>query len=188
MPDWHRAHPDVELEIIGSDAVMDLRAEQVDVALRYARDMPRDGIAVELTRDRFYLVAAASLLDEDGVKSWKRLRRISYDWLPGDTKAPTWERWAAATRSRIADTGRPSLRFREELHALEAVVAGQGVAICSDLLLRKELAEGTVVRISPVSLDGYGLYLVTLPDKAATRSVQDFCEWMQEMFAGGDHA
>ena len=75
------------------------------------------------------------------------------------------------------------MRFREELHAIEAVVAGQGVAICSDMLVRRELSEGTLVRLSPVTLDGYGLYLVTLPEQAAARTVMDFCDWIKRMFS-----
>ena len=80
------------------------------------------------------------------------------------------------------------MRFREELHAIEAVVAGQGVAICSDLLVRKELNEGTLVRVSPVTLDGYGLFLVTLPEQSASLTLRKFCAWIQSVFATSDAA
>jgi LysR family glycine cleavage system transcriptional activator len=182
LPIWHRENPAVEFEVIGTDAVVDLRAGEADVALRYAREMPRDGIALELTRDRFHVVAAPSLLGPAGAKSWHRLPRIAYEWLPGDTKAPTWERWETVTRTRAGATGRIAMRFREELHAIEAVVAGQGVAICSDLLVRKELSEGLLVRVSPMTLEGYGLYLVTLPEQATASTVKSFCAWMRRMF------
>jgi LysR family glycine cleavage system transcriptional activator len=185
LPDWHRENPSVELEIIGTDAVMDLRAGQADVALRYARDLPRDGIAVELARDRFHVVAAPSLLGSCGERTWEWLPRIAYEWLPGDTLAPTWERWDLMARTRPDPARRIAMRFREELHAIEAVVAGQGVAICSDLLIRKELSDGALVSLSPVTLDGYGLYLVTLPEQSAARTVQDFGAWMQRVFSKG---
>jgi hypothetical protein len=47
------------------------------------------------------------------------------------------------------------LSFREELHAIEAVIAGQGVGIFSDVLVAKELAAGTLVKAFAVSLPGY---------------------------------
>ena len=75
------------------------------------------------------------------------------------------------------------MRFREELHAIEAVVNGQGIAICSDLLVRKELSLGTLVRLSSISLDGYGLFLVTLPEQSADLTVKNFCAWIQLMFS-----
>jgi LysR family glycine cleavage system transcriptional activator len=186
LPNWYRDNPAVEVEIIGTDAVLDLRSGQADVALRYARDMPRDGIAVELARDRFHVVAAPSLLGADGAKAWRRLPRIAYEWLPGDTKAPTWEHWDMVENSRPDTARRIAMRFREELHAIEAVVAGQGVAICSDLLVQKELFEGSLVVLSPVTLDGFGLYVVTLPEQAGT--VQDFCNWIRRMFSANSYA
>ena len=89
-------------------------------------------------------------------------------------------------RARPDGTRRGGMRFREELHAIEAVVAGQGVAICSDLLVRKELCEGTLVRLSPVTLEGYGLFLVTLPEESAALTVRNFCTWMQRVFSTSD--
>lgn len=186
LPDWCRENPAVELEIIGTDEVIDLRGGLADVALRYARDIPSDGVAVELARDRFHVVAAPSLVGPDGAKSWRQLPRIAYDWLPGDTQAPTWERWDMVARTRRHGPARIVMRFREELHAIEAVLAGQGVAICSDLLVRKELSEGTLVRLSPITLDGYGLFLVTLPVQSAALPVRSFCAWMQRVFSTSD--
>jgi LysR family transcriptional regulator, glycine cleavage system transcriptional activator len=185
LPLWHRENPGVEIEVIGTDAVVNLHAGEADVALRYAREMPRDGFAQELTRDRFHVVAAPSLLGSGRARSWRSLPRIACDWLPGDTKAPTWERWETAARRRPGAAGRIAMRFREELHAIEAVVAGQGVAICSDLLVQRELSEGLLVRLSPVTLEGYGLYLVTLPEQATVGGVNNFCAWMRRMFSSG---
>ena len=36
--------------------------------------------------------------------------------------------------------------------------------------------------LSPVTLEGYGLYLVTLPDRATDGTIQTFCDWMRRMF------
>ena len=183
LPKWRGENPAVEVEVIGTDAVVNLRAREADVALRYARELPRDGVALELTRDRFHVVAAPSLIGSVGARSWRRLPRIAYDWPPGDTKAPTWARWETVARVRPGAAGRIVMHFREELHAIEAVVAGQGVAICSDLLVSKELSEGLLVRLSSVSLHGFGLYLVTLPEQATVGTVKTFCEWMKRMFS-----
>ena len=89
-------------------------------------------------------------------------------------------------RTRPNGAPRIAMRFREELHAIEAVIAGQGVAICSDLLVRKELCDGTLVRLSPVTLDGYGLFLVTLPEQSVALAVRNFCAWMQRVFSTSD--
>ncbi len=66
---------------------------------------------------------------------------------------PTW-------RARIR---RWDLSFREELHAIDAVLGGQGVAICSDVVVGHELRAGRLVKAHPLSLPGYGFYLVSMP-------------------------
>jgi LysR family glycine cleavage system transcriptional activator len=141
---------------------------------------------MELARDHFYVVASPSLVGPDGTKSWKRLPRSAYEWLSDDKMAPTWERWDVMARTRAGSATRPAMRFREELHAIEAVVPGQGVAICSDLLVGRELCQGTLVRLSPVSMAGYSLFLVTLPGHSAAPAVQRFGTWIQQVFSTTD--
>jgi LysR family glycine cleavage system transcriptional activator len=47
LPRWRKLHPDAPLDVIGTDSVTDLRAGDADVAIRYARILPKDGIAKE---------------------------------------------------------------------------------------------------------------------------------------------
>src|SRR5258707_1261460 len=91
---------------------------------------------------------------------------IHYDWMNGDPEAPTWRQWLAVARSIDPDF-KPlekawDLSFREELHAIDAVVSGQGVAICSDVVVSNELRSGLLVKPHPLSLPGYGVYLVSM--------------------------
>ncbi len=168
LPALRATHPTLMLEIIGIDAVLSLQTGEVDVAVRYARQAPQDGIAVELARDTFYAVASPSLLGSKtqslSVPEILRLPLIETGWPDNDTEAPRWSRWidqadsGAAARKRKPTV--PTLFFREELHAIQAVIAGQGVGICSDILVRHEIASGQLIRVSDVPLDGYGFFFV----------------------------
>jgi LysR family glycine cleavage system transcriptional activator len=168
IPTLRATHPNLKLEIIGIDTVLSLQSGEVDVAVRYARKAPQDGVALELARDTFYAVASPSLL---GSKTRKlslpeilRLPLIETGWPDSDAEAPRWARWiekaGIATAGRQRKTKAPTLFFREELHAIQAVIEGQGVGICSDILVRRELASGQLVRVSDVTLDGYGFFFV----------------------------
>jgi LysR family transcriptional regulator, glycine cleavage system transcriptional activator len=63
------------------------------------------------------------------------------------------------------------LSFREELHAIEAVIAGQGIGIFSDVLVARELAAGTLVRPFDLCLPGYRFYLVRTPDHPREKTI-----------------
>src|SRR5580704_7855405 len=95
LPNWREKHPTILLEIIGTDAVLDLRASSADVAIRYARRMPPDLAGQEIFRDAFYPVCSPDLL----AKVARRIERaadllhyplIHFDWMNRDRDAPTW--------------------------------------------------------------------------------------------------
>ena len=62
LPGWRRAHPEIVLEVIGTDAVIDLAAGNADLAIRYAFAPPPGFTTTELLRDRFWPVASPTLL------------------------------------------------------------------------------------------------------------------------------
>src|SRR6185503_11066558 len=62
LPNWRAAYPRLKLDIIGTDAVLDLRSGEVDLAIRYARRRPVDHISTELVRDTFHVVASPKLV------------------------------------------------------------------------------------------------------------------------------
>lgn len=133
LPQWRQAHPDVPLEVIGTDKLLDLQAGDADVAIRYARTMPADCAAQEMFRDAFFPMCSPALLaNADPILSAGDLRRhplIHFDWLKNDAETPTWRRWWAAARSKdpgLADTADVwDLSFREETHAIEAFLPGR---------------------------------------------------------------
>ncbi len=187
---WREAHPKIPLEIIGTDAVIDLRAGDADVAIRYARRMPLDLSGKEIFRDTFFPVCSPELLAREG----QRIRRaadllryplIHFDWMNRDRDAPTWSRWLATARSidpGIPETNKPwDLSFREELHAIDAVVAGQGVAMFSDIVVGRELKSGVLVKAHDLSLPGYGFYVVHVPNHPEQLSIEAFSAWLRSV-------
>jgi LysR family transcriptional regulator, glycine cleavage system transcriptional activator len=187
---WREQHPEIPLEIIGTDAVLDLRAGSADVAIRYARRMPLDLAAQEIFRDAFFPVCSPELLawgDRQIERAADLLRYplIHFDWMNRDPEAPTWQRWLATARS--VDPGIPDanktwdISFREELHAIDAVAAGQGIAICSDVVVSRELEAGTLVKAHDLSLPGYGFYLVHVANHPRQAHIEAFSAWMTSM-------
>ena len=190
LPLWREAHPEIPLDVIGTDAVLDLRAGDADVAIRYAFAMPTDLPAQEICRDVFFPMCAPELLASAAhpIKRAAELLRcplIHYEWSHWDPKGPTWHRWLATARSIDPDLPEVTevwdLSLREELHAIEAVVAGQGIAICSDVVVSHELRSGILVKAHDLSLPGYGFYLVHMPDHPRLPAIAAFCAWMRSL-------
>lgn len=186
LPLWRASHPAIPLEVIGTNGVLDLGAGEADVAIRNARSVPIGVAAQEIMRETYFPVCSPSLLARG-----KNIRRaadlldyplIQFEWLRADPSTPDWRLWIATARSvdpNFPDATRVwDLSFREESHAIEAVIAGQGIAICSDVLVGQELKNGTLVRAHELSLPGYGYYLVHPRDRAKRPGIEAFAKWV----------
>jgi LysR family glycine cleavage system transcriptional activator len=187
LPKWREENPTVALEIIGTDVVLDVRAGATDVAIRHTRKPPLDLMAHEVFRDTFIPVCSPRLLEQHGpierAADLLRFPLIHYDWINSDPDAPTWRQWLAIARSIDPDFNPLEkawdLSFSEELHAIDAVIGGQGVAICSDVVVSNELRSGQLVKAHPLALPGYGFYLVSMPHSPQAPVIEAFSTWMR---------
>src|SRR5262245_33278778 len=184
-----KLRPDAPLDVIGTDSVIDLRASDADVAIRYARASPRDGHAEQFLQDAFWPVCSPQVLAGGGrprtLADLKRHVLVHYYWPPSDLEAPTWQRWLAVARSKWPDVPEfkdmEHLSFREEPHAIEAVIAGQGIGIFSDVLVAPELARGALVKAFDVSLPGYCFYVVHTPGRPRDKTIRAFADWLRSV-------
>jgi LysR family transcriptional regulator, glycine cleavage system transcriptional activator len=186
LPLWRAAHPGCALEVIGTDAVVDLRASRADIAIRYARSAPPELLSREITRDTFWPVCSPSLLVPTGLPDSPadllRFPLIHMHWREDEPPPPTWRTWAAAMRAAGVSIDGPQeadgLSFLEELHAIEAAIGGQGVAICSDVLVARELQTGALVKVSKFSLPGFGFFAAHVPDNPREPAIIAFSDWI----------
>lgn len=188
LPAWRKLRASVPLEVIGTDSVLDLDAGDGDVAIRYATSRTGDpeGVAEVLLTDTFWPVYNPKLLAPARLKRPADLAKyllIHAYWAPGDRDPPTWRRWLNAARPKWSDVpdykDMQHLSFREESHAIEAVIGGQGVGLFSDVLVAKELAAGTLVKAFDLSLPGYRFYVVRRRDHPREKQIRAFASWLK---------
>ena len=190
LPCWREFHPDIGLDVIGTDAVLDLAGGEADVAIRYARGVPEDPHleSTELANDTFHLVASPELIGSLALPlppaALPEFPLIEAGWPLSDHDAPTWRRWEKEARVQHGSVpqlaGRAVVSFAEELHAIEATIAGQGIAICSDVLVGAELATGRLLRLSDVQLPGYTFRAVVRKSSSGTTPVRAFLDWLKQ--------
>jgi LysR family glycine cleavage system transcriptional activator len=189
LPDWRVSHPDIPLEVISSDAVADLQTGEAHLAIRYARTPPAGLVLRKLYEDRHWAACKPGLLRTGSpAPRFVELRGktpIHAQWSPDYKDAPTWSRFLAAARATgrsVPDVDEVThLRFREEAHAIDAAVMGQGIALCSDVLIATELADGRLVKVFDLSLPGYGFFIVHLPYRGQDKRIAAFIGWIMRM-------
>ena len=133
LPAFQTAYPEIDLYVHTSYAVVDLNAGAADLAVRYG-DGRFAGLQAEpLLQECFAPVASPSLLADLGreVKQWPL---IHLEWHRPAQGAVDWNAWAQAAGVPPADV--------QGGHAIQAAVAGQGVALLGLKLIKTELDLG----------------------------------------------
>ncbi len=173
---FRTAHPDIDLRLHASDAPVDIRGRAADIAVRYGRG-PYPGLHSEvLAIDRFAPVCHPRL----GIRSAEDLARttlIHYEWRRVEPETPAWRRWLDHAGMGGAVDADGGLVFSDEGHAIQATIAGHGVALLSLVLVAGELADGTLVQPFGPVLGGYTYHVVhptDPPDGDAVAAVRDW--------------
>lgn len=169
-------HPALDLRLHASDEPVDLHAGAADAAVRYGAG-PWPGLVAEpLTRDRFAPVCSPAL----GVERPEDLRRVPLlhtEWRRRMPDTPTWRLWCERAELAGVDVEAGTV-FTDDSHAVQAAVAGQGMALASLLLAADELAHGTLVQPFGPVIEGHFHQFVCTRAMLAHEGVRALRNWL----------
>lgn len=160
---FHRAYPDVTLDIVVDDGLSDIVAGRFDAGIRVGGRLEKDMIAVRLTPDvQMLAVAAPAYLKERGVpQSPADLHgHACINWrLQLDGKAYRWEFEKKGKRLELEVQG-PIVTNHSDI-GVAAALEGLGITYAFDRKrVDKHLARGELVRVlSDWSITRPGLFL-----------------------------
>lgn len=189
LADFHARCPDTDLRIHASEAPLDL-SRSVSLAVRYGMGPYPELEAEVLAEDAFALVVSPRLALA-GYEDLKEVRHIVFDWYCSTLGLPSWQHWCQAAGLTQADLG-ASLSFSDESHAIQAAIAGQGVALLSLTLVKAELERGVLQVPFGPRLPGLRYQLVRHHRFAGHAALEQVAAWLREEFArdfgGGSEA
>jgi len=160
---FHRAHPDVVLDIVIDDSLSDIVAGRFDAGIRVGERLEKDMIAVRLTPDvRMLALASPAYLARHGEpKTPADLHRHAcINWrFPGTGRIYRWEFAAKGKKFEIAVEG-PLISNHQDI-VLEGALQGLGILYAyDDDRVDEAIARGRLKRVlAGCSLTSPGLYL-----------------------------
>jgi len=183
LPGFFEQHPDIEVQVIADARVLDLRAEQIDLAIRFGPGRYRGHVATLLMGDRVLPVCAPQLLSGRAaittINALLGLPLLHDSGAEGDGSLSDWHAW-------LDELGWPDLphragqRFSHAGLAIEAAVLGMGVALGRLSLVTDYLANGALT--CPLALStatAFSYHLVALPQVAGLPEVMLFSDWLR---------
>ncbi|QDO97904.1 transcriptional regulator GcvA [Ferrovibrio terrae] len=177
LGDWQARHPDIDLHLHASEQPVNLSGGSADVAIRYGRGDWPDLHTEKLLPSPFAPVASPRLALRRPA-DLKRQTLLHFDWRQRRRDTPIWKCWAEQAGIKGLDIA-GGLRFSDESHAIQAAIAGQGVALLGLPLVTTELASGALVQPFGPVLQGDGYHLVTLPERAQQPEIVALQGWLR---------
>lgn len=182
LDDFAHQHPDIDLHVDASMALVDLRRDEIDAAIRYGSGQ-YPGLVVE----RILAEEVVAVCRPDVITAERPLATpadlahhtlLHDDSLDNDQTCPTWAMWlrAAGAEGVAADRGP---RFNQSSLVLEAALMGRGVALAKAALAEADLASGRLARpFGPGLPVAFAYYLATTAVKARDPRVAAFRDWL----------
>lgn len=175
------AHPGIDLRVSASDRVVDLRHDDVDLAIRYARDAPAP--ARRLFGETIAAVAHPAVA-ADALQTKRSLARhtlLDFDAPRGQAR-PDWLQWSAWLRQRGWAGAKPRavLRFNQYDQVIHAALAGQGLALGRLPLLQPLLDEGRLAVVDPARTQTDYAYWLLQAETSPRAAVRRVAEWIAD--------
>jgi LysR family transcriptional regulator, glycine cleavage system transcriptional activator len=173
-------HPDIDVRIDASTRLLDLKVEQVDLAVRHGNGRYPGLVSEKLLDDDLVPVASPRLLTGKG-RVKKPADLMQHRLLHIETR-DDWRLWFAGQGIEI-DWKRGPLLIDTAI-GIQAAVAGKGVALVRRSLIGDELAAERLIAPLPQGLSkGMAYHLVYLPENMAQPAVRAFRVWLLEAVA-----
>ncbi|OBV39096.1 LysR substrate-binding domain-containing protein [Janthinobacterium psychrotolerans] len=182
LAQWRAAHPEIELSFDISDQVRNFDHDEVDVAIRFGAGSYAGTQTVRLLDTVVVAVCSPALLASG---QWTTPRQLlgqtlcQVDCEVGGRPWPNWAMWMAAAGVADADTS-ASVSFADSGHVLHAVLGGSAVGLLELAMIKKELAQGTLLRLFDIALPVAPAlaYHLVYPEHSGDRRIAALQTWL----------
>ena len=177
LGDFHRLHPEIDINLHSSNDVVDLRRDaSIDLAIR-ALFTPDPLLFEQPLLDEYFGVYCRP--DWQPPAPGLPVELIDVPWLSSANVAVDWPAWCAQAGTLSWLDNARFRRYDQEQHALQAAIAGHGLVLASNVLVAETVARGELVDYRPeVRLAGARYTLVCVPGRERQAAIRAFSEWV----------
>jgi len=193
IPEYCQRYPEVQLDIVASDALSQLITDGFEAAIRVGPPNTPDLVARPLQPYRLVLCASPAYLEAHGVPTTPDSLRthecLTYSYPLGSemyAAQPEWILSSPQGNVSVPIDGRLKIDNSEALR--RAVLAGMGIAMLPSILVERDLKAKRMVAVLPAYAPPLrAMNLLYLRDRQMSPRLRSFVEFVVGRFgAGGD--
>jgi LysR family glycine cleavage system transcriptional activator len=181
---FHAANPDLDLRVAAHDVEVDALQSGADAAVRLAAEPAAQLYSEKLIDEVVFPVISPRALERGPALrkpgDLARYPLLHDEALIDDPRRVDWPGWFALAGEHRVNTDR-GIRFSHAYLAIEAALAGDGVALARRTLVAEDLARGRLVApIGPVVPSGLTYWFTTSIDPSRKLSLSVLRSYLRE--------
>jgi LysR family transcriptional regulator, glycine cleavage system transcriptional activator len=175
-------NPDLDVRIDVSDRLLDIVRDEADVGIRCGSGRWPDVSSTHLMPEEVFPVCAPTLLP-------KRSKRTMQPWPAASVGLiedvfsvslgvfPSWKQWSK--RAKFGSHQKIGLQVNSSSAAIQAAIAGNGIALARRVLVQDDINRGLLVRLCPdIAHEISWSYFAVRRHDEINLSVDKFCAWL----------
>jgi LysR family glycine cleavage system transcriptional activator len=172
-------HPHIEVRVEATSAVVDMRRDRVDVALRHGLGS-YPGLAVTQLMAPILVPVASSAFVAASPELMEPEDCLNFPLLHDSDRAD-WSLWLTAHGVAKDPRAERGTAFEDDFLLIRAAEAGQGLALVPQEYAREEIAAGRLVQVMDKPWPArFAYYVVTRPEAVQRPEIKAFVEWIKE--------
>jgi len=186
LVDFRAQYPEIDVLIQTEYRMVDLRAEEVDVAIRFGRPGLNAGLDAQLLANENVTPVCSPALLTKPAGTYEKAELMRFTLLNSTVRMVhepwmSWDLWLQEAGLK-GDDFLHGPRFSDPLLILRAAIAGRGLVLGRSMLVRDHLANGRLVAPLPgwVKPIHSAYFVVTTAEKARLHRVTVFRKWLLE--------
>ncbi|PTD16798.1 LysR family transcriptional regulator [Sphingomonas fennica] len=181
LPGFLARHPQLEVEIILDDRIIDLVAEGIDLSIRMGRLTDSSAIARKLATGARSVLATPGYFARAGAPR-SPAELVEHEAVTNSHLADTWAFERGGKQVSVAVRGRLRVSAAEGQRA--AVLADMGLTIASDWMFAPELDQGLVTRaLADWSLPPVDLWAIFPGGRMTSAKARAFAGFVEQTLA-----
>jgi len=187
LDDFQELNPGIKVRIDASIALVDLRRDGVDVAIRYGGGIYPGHSTDRLSDEEVFPVCSPKLMNGpyplNNPEDLDHHILLHAGYAASDPTYPEWRMWLKSAGVTKVDW-RKGPEFSHESMAVQAAIEGHGVALVNTTLVRDDLASGTLVRPFDLGMPTSFAYYLVIPTETLDRpDISAFRRWLLDAIA-----
>lgn len=148
---FRAAHPSLDIRLDAANRLADYDREGIDIGVRYGVGQYPGLLAERLMDEDIFPVCSPKLLDGlgksiiglDDLHEITLIHDATFDF---DPTFPAWATWLASQGVKINKPMRGGLHMNSSVLAIQAAIAGQGIALGRSRLVAEDISAGLLIK------------------------------------------